>query len=178
MRNLVTFGFFVGAFFTTLGSTAGAAAYGDREVAYITSSQDYDEIAYIVCLEEAVGKTPRNMDMFRALNRSARTCKNAGFHLKRRGLENNIRDFVWDCGFRLEDANRGKVGSLSARVPAPPIKPRCTPPEQFISGRCRIPVGTQQRCAPPEEFISGRCRIPASAQRCTPPLKFVGGRCR
>jgi len=168
---------FVGAFLALFSSVGQAIAFSGSDVSYVTASQDLDEIDYVVCLEAEVGKTPRNMSMRRALFNSDRICQNAGYLLPRRDFARQVRDFVLDCGFRSTDARQGSFCGLSARVPAPPVIVRCSPPEEFIGGRCRLPAGVQ-RCSPPEEFIGGRCRLPAGVQRCSPPEEFIGGRCR
>lgn len=174
----------VGALMAILSTIGQASAFSSNDAAYLTESLEFDELDYVICLEEEVGKTPRNMPMRDALRTSDRICARSGFTVSRSSFPRDIHDFVLRCGFRPDEAKPGMRCGRNARVSAPPPAPRCTPPEIFVAGSCRNPNPTPApaRCRPPEIFVAGKCRNPnptaVAPPTCPPGQFFAAGKCR
>lgn len=99
-----------GAFVLTAGATEGRSAtnYSFADAAYVTTSRNIDVLEYVVCLEEAVNKTPEAMPLPEALRIAAGACRDLAKLLPNTPGEPSARDIVdtiRECGFFPEQAS-------------------------------------------------------------------------
>ncbi len=83
-------------------------AYDATDAEYVTSSKNPVVLQYIVCLEDAVGATPRNVGVAAALAGAADSCKRWEKGLPGTPDEPDsemIRQSIMECGFRPGDAS-------------------------------------------------------------------------
>ncbi len=88
-------------------STAGAF-YEARDAQYVSTSPNPAVIRYIICLEDAVGSTARNVAIADALAGAEKSCERWALRLPNTPGEPNagdIRQSILHCGFRPGDAS-------------------------------------------------------------------------
>ena len=101
---------FAGASILITGVVDGRSAenYGFDDAAYVTTSRNIDVLEYVVCLEEAVDKTPEAMPLAEALRIAVADCRDLAGLLPNTPGEPSARyivDTIRVCGFFPEQAN-------------------------------------------------------------------------
>ena len=113
--------------------TAQAATYGAKDVEYVTTSRNLDVINYVICLNDEVGNSARNLSITDALNEAEQKCRNYAHLMPRLASEPDkamIRQMILECGFRSGDASPD-AGCDQPQVPDKPEILIVPPPGNF-----------------------------------------------
>jgi hypothetical protein len=89
-------------------SVAMASAYTRTDAQHVTSSKNRAVLDYVVCLEDAVGRTPKSMSIMESLEAAEHECSEARDKLPNSATEptaDDLRLMILECGFRAGDAS-------------------------------------------------------------------------
>lgn len=120
---------FFAALLPCLSLSLPAYAYDEESAAYVTTSSNKDVLSYIVCLQGAVGKTPKKFSVEQSLDAAEKQCAAQSRTLPKDISASDIRMNIMECGFEPGDAspdagcNSHDVAKASAPTPAPKVAP-------------------------------------------------------